>query len=107
MDNDTSRAMFDLADYVEDKNTKNLTTRLSEGTAIKDIEEGQSSTSSKESQKKRVVRRREKYKRKSRDSLGTLTFTSSTMELDNLEIIRKEKEKEGTTQCFVYLTFQK
>lgn len=90
MDNDTSRAMLDLADYVEDKNTKNMTSKLS--ASIKGMEEGQSSTSSKGSQKRRVVRKREKYKRKSTDSLGSLTFTTSTMELDNLEIVRKLRE---------------
>ena len=84
VDQEASRAMYDLADMVEDKNTSNLT-KLSRDTSAMDIECGDSPTpieSGRESEKVRVVRRREKYHRK----YSHESFTRSP----SMEFTRKE-----------------
>jgi hypothetical protein len=79
-DLDSARVMYDLADMVEDKNTTNMTTQLSrENLSMGATDQGQPSTppeTSKESEKLRVVRRREKYKRK--NSVDSLVRSPST-----------------------------
>jgi hypothetical protein len=71
MDQDGARAVFDLADFVEDKNTSTMTRQLSL-TNVAQMEEGQSSTGTGESEKIRVVRKKEKYTRKKSSSFSAL-----------------------------------